>query len=50
MMPQHTKPEEEGKVKLLQLSGLARPLLTQHPSPFLTAARQQQWRAAKMIN
>jgi len=37
-------------VNLLQLSGFARPLLTQCPSPLLTAARQQRQRGAKMIN
>ena len=41
-------------VNLLQLRGLARPLLTQcpsTPSPLLTAAARQQWRrGAKMIN
>jgi len=40
-------------VNLLQLSGLVRLLLTQYlsaPSPLLTAARQQRWRRAKMIN
>jgi len=40
-------------VNLLQLSVLARPLLTRcpsAPSPLLTAARQQRRRAAKMIN
>jgi len=42
-------------VKLLQLSGLARPLLTQcpsAPSPLLMvmAARQQWWHGAKMIS
>ena len=40
-------------VKLLQLSGLAQPLLTQVslcPLPLLTAARQQRWFGTKMIN
>ena len=37
-------------VNLLQLSSLARPLLTQCPSALLTAARQQWQRGANMIN